>query len=201
MRNSCFEDNSFLVHAPIITVGLPPVTLLSTYGTANNPTALGCDFLSQFTTPQTLELGVALSCRASNSDTCRANLVTAPPSATLPPSPTPVVAPTVENITAAPVVAPISTPAPNAGPECFPFAVACTVSSDCCSNRCVFGTCQRPFVAASSRTKLSGGRGGIGGVTKLSRGGGGRDLLQKDNNNNNSNTDQHHRSKPRIRGR
>jgi hypothetical protein len=93
-----------------------------------------------------------------------------------PPLPAPVqtsdapsLAPTEDPFTASP-----STSGPVLDPtsQCGTFNVACTNSLECCSGRCLFDKCQRPFLLAAARPKLSEGRSGAGGVTKRTTAGG-----------------------------
>jgi hypothetical protein len=49
---------------------------------------------------------------------------------------------------------------------CRGYGAPCSEFSDCCSGRCLFDTCQRPANLADTKTKLSDGRGGAGGIVK-----------------------------------
>jgi hypothetical protein len=52
-------------------------------------------------------------------------------------------------------------------PTCAPLFASCAVSSECCSDRCFKGKCRTATKGEGKSTfKLSGGRGGIGGVPK-----------------------------------
>jgi hypothetical protein len=53
-------------------------------------------------------------------------------------------------------------------PTCRGYGATCSVFSDCCSDRCLFKTCQRPADLADTKTKLSDGLGGAAGVAKNS---------------------------------
>jgi hypothetical protein len=53
---------------------------------------------------------------------------------------------------------------------CKGYDATCSVFSDCCSDRCLFGKCQRPANTATTKTSLSAGNGGASGVAKKGNG-------------------------------
>ncbi len=75
-----------------------------------------------------------------------------------------------------PTAAPNPVPAPTNPPEtCAAFGGDCQVGADCCSQRCVFNTCQKPVV--NDKESLANGRGGSAGAAK-NAGGGQRKLFR-----------------------
>ena len=50
--------------------------------------------------------------------------------------------------------------------SCIAYGQPCNSSADCCSNRCIFGKCNRPGFVGTGRNKLSGTRGGAAGAAR-----------------------------------
>ena len=55
---------------------------------------------------------------------------------------------------------------PDEPDECKEWSMPCSEYSECCSNRCLFGSCQTPAPTVDSRQKLSVGHGGAAGRAK-----------------------------------
>jgi hypothetical protein len=49
---------------------------------------------------------------------------------------------------------------------CKSYSLSCASGTECCSGRCLFGSCQTPAPKPDARPKLGAGRGGAGGAAK-----------------------------------
>jgi hypothetical protein len=117
IKNTCFDDNTFLRQAPVLTFGFPPVDVSNNYGELD--VDLVCQFIAEFQDTSSLEALVNYTCVEYDADSCKAK---SPPTA--PPMPTPA----ASQPTRIPVSRPTLAPEPTTNPTANPSAASCASS-------------------------------------------------------------------------
>jgi hypothetical protein len=117
IKNTCFNDNTFLRQSPVLTFGFPPVDASNNYGELD--VDLVCQFIAEFQDVPSLEALVNYTCVEFDADSCKAK---SPPTA--PPMPTsPAVQPT-----RTPISRPTLVPELTTNPTANPSAASCASS-------------------------------------------------------------------------